>query len=181
MAAPAAAPVGSQHERGPAALVIGCSGGYGLAAVAAGLFGHAARTIGVCYERPATTRRSASAGWYRTAALARLAAAAGLSFEAINGDCFDPAFRAEVLDRVAVALGPLDVLIYSVAAPRRTDPRTGTVYHAAVKPIGAAYSARNVAFADGVVLREVDAGARDRRGDSRPPSRSWAGRTGRTG
>jgi enoyl-[acyl-carrier protein] reductase / trans-2-enoyl-CoA reductase (NAD+) len=147
--APAAA-----SERGPAALVIGCSGGYGLAAAAAGLFGHAARTMGVCYERPATARRSASAGWYRIAALARLADAAGLSFEAINGDCFDPAVRAEVLDRAALALGPIDVLIYSVAAPRRTDPHTGTVYHAAVKPIGAAYSARNVAFADGAVLRE---------------------------
>jgi enoyl-[acyl-carrier protein] reductase/trans-2-enoyl-CoA reductase (NAD+) len=141
-------------ERGPAALVIGCSGGYGLAAAAAGLFGHAARTIGVCYERPATARRSASAGWYRIGALTNLATEAGLSFEAINGDCFDPAVRAEVLDRAAVALGPIDVLIYSVAAPRRTDPQTGTVYHAAVKPIGAAYSARNVAFAGGIVLRE---------------------------
>jgi enoyl-[acyl-carrier protein] reductase / trans-2-enoyl-CoA reductase (NAD+) len=149
--APAAA-----SERGPAALVIGCSGGYGLAAAAAGLFGHAARTLGVCYERPATARRSASAGWYRIGELARLADAAGLSFEAINGDCFDPAVRAEVLDRAALALGPIDVLIYSVAAPRRTDPHTGTVYHAAVKPIGAAYSARNVAFADGAVLRESE-------------------------
>jgi len=149
VAAPAAA-----SQRGPAALVIGCSGGYGLAAAAAGLFGHAARTIGVCYERPATARRSASAGWYRIGALARLAAEAGLWFEPINGDCFDPAVRAQVLDRTAAALGPIDVLIYSVAAPRRTDPQTGTVYHAAVKPIGAAYSARNVAFADGAVLRE---------------------------
>jgi enoyl-[acyl-carrier protein] reductase/trans-2-enoyl-CoA reductase (NAD+) len=144
----------ASSERGLAALVIGCSGGYGLAAAAAGLFGHAARTIGVCYERPATARRSASAGWYRIGALASLATEAGLSFEAINGDCFDPAMRAKVLDRAAVALGPIDVLIYSVAAPRRTDPQTGTVYHAAVKPIGAAYSARNVAFADGIVLRE---------------------------
>jgi enoyl-[acyl-carrier protein] reductase/trans-2-enoyl-CoA reductase (NAD+) len=151
--AEASAPA-TASERGPAVLVIGCSGGYGLAAAAAGLFGHAARTIGVCYERPATARRSASAGWYRIAALAGLAAEAGLSFEAINGDCFDPAVRAEVLDRAAVALGPIDVLIYSVAAPRRTDPQTGTVYHAAVKPIGAAYSARNVAFADEIVLRE---------------------------
>jgi enoyl-[acyl-carrier protein] reductase / trans-2-enoyl-CoA reductase (NAD+) len=149
VAVPAAA-----SQRGPAALVIGCSGGYGLAAAAAGLFGHAARTIGVCYERPATARRSASAGWYRIGELARLAGEAGLWFEPINGDCFDPAVRAEVLDRAAAALGPIDLLIYSVAAPRRTDPQTGTVYHAAVKPIGAAYSARNVAFADGVVLRE---------------------------
>jgi enoyl-[acyl-carrier protein] reductase/trans-2-enoyl-CoA reductase (NAD+) len=140
---------------GPAALVIGCSAGYGLAAAVAGVFGYGARTIGLCYERPASARRSASAGWYRTAALARLAAADGLQFDPLNGDCFDPAVRAQVLDRVAASLGPVDVLIYSVAAPRRTDPRTGTVHHSAVKPIGAAYSARSVAFADGAVLRDV--------------------------
>jgi len=139
---------------GPRALVIGCSAGYGLAAVVAGLFGHDAGIIGVCYERAATSRRSASAGWYRTATLADRAAEAGLVFEAVNGDCFDPAVRAGVLSRAADVFGQVDILIYSVAAPRRTDPRTGTVYHSAVKPIGAAYQTRSVAFADGVVLRE---------------------------
>ena len=139
---------------GPAVLVIGCSAGYGLATTVAGLFGQRARTIGVCYERPPSARRSASAGWYRTIALAGQAAEAGMYFEAVNGDCFDPAVRAAVLDRAARALGPIDVLIYSVAAPRRTDPRTGTVHHSAVKPIGTSYTARNVAFADGAILRE---------------------------
>jgi enoyl-[acyl-carrier protein] reductase / trans-2-enoyl-CoA reductase (NAD+) len=139
---------------GPRALVIGCSAGYGLAATVAGLFGYGAAVMGLCYERPATARRSASAGWYRTAALASRAAAAGLVFEPVNGDCFDPAVRAAVLDRAAVILGDVDVLIYSVAAPRRTDPRSGAVYHSAVKPIGAPYRTRNVAVADGVVLRE---------------------------
>jgi len=141
--------------RGPTALVIGCSAGYGLASAVAGLFGYGARVIGLCFERSARVRRSASAGWYRVGRLADRAASAGLQFEAVNGDCFDPAVRAEVLDRVAAALGKVDVLIYSVAAPRRTDPRSGVVYHSAVKPVGAAYSARNVAFADGVVLREA--------------------------
>jgi enoyl-[acyl-carrier protein] reductase/trans-2-enoyl-CoA reductase (NAD+) len=140
---------------GPRVLIIGSSAGYGLASAVTGLFGYGARVHGLCYERPATARRSASAGWYRTATLAARAADAGLTFEPMNGDCFDPAVRAEVLDRAAAALGPIDILIYSVAAPRRTDPQTGTVYHSAVKPVGAAYGARNVAFADGVVLREV--------------------------
>jgi enoyl-[acyl-carrier protein] reductase/trans-2-enoyl-CoA reductase (NAD+) len=145
---------GSADSAGPRALVIGSSAGYGLAGAVTGLFGYGARVIGLCYEREASARRSASAGWYRTASLADRAAAAGLAFEPVNGDCFDPAVRAEVLDRAAAALGQLDILIYSVAAPRRTDPQTGTVYHSAVKPIGAAYQARNLAFADGVVLRE---------------------------
>ncbi len=136
-------------------LILGCSAGYGLAAAVAGLFGYGAQVIGLCYERPSTARRSASAGWYRTATLASRAAEAGLAFEPMMGDCFDPAVRAAVLDRAAARLGSIDMLIYSVAAPRRTDPLTGTVYHSAVKPIGAAYTARNVAFADGVVLREA--------------------------
>jgi enoyl-[acyl-carrier protein] reductase / trans-2-enoyl-CoA reductase (NAD+) len=140
---------------GPRVLIIGCSAGYGQAVAVAGLFGYGARVVGVCYERPATARRSASAGWYRTATLADRAAAAGLQFAAVNGDCFDPAVRADVLDQVVRRLGAVDVLIYSVAAPRRTDPVTGMVYHSVVKPIGGAYRARNVAFADGIVLREV--------------------------
>ena len=139
----------------PRALILGCSAGYGLAAAVAGLFGFGAQVIGLCYERPSTARRSASAGWYRTATLASRAVDAGLAFEPVMGDCFDPAVRAAVLDRAAAQLGSIDVLIYSVAAPRRTDPLTGTVHNSAVKPIGAAYTARNVAFADGVVLREA--------------------------
>jgi enoyl-[acyl-carrier protein] reductase / trans-2-enoyl-CoA reductase (NAD+) len=139
---------------GPRVLILGCSAGYGLAVAVAGLFGYGARVIGLCYERPATARRSASAGWYRTTTLTARAADAGLTFEPVSGDCFDPAVRAAVLDRAAAALGLIDVLIYSVAAPRRTDPHTGTTHYSAVKPIGAAYQARNIAFADGVVLRE---------------------------
>jgi enoyl-[acyl-carrier protein] reductase/trans-2-enoyl-CoA reductase (NAD+) len=144
---------GEARGSGRRALVVGCSAGYGLAAAVAGLFGYGASVIGVCLERTATPRRSASPGWYRTATLSARAADSGLVFEAVNGDCFDPAVRADVLNRVAALFGHVDVLIYSVAAPRRTDSRTGTVYRSAVKPIGAAYHSRNVAFADGVVLR----------------------------
>jgi enoyl-[acyl-carrier protein] reductase / trans-2-enoyl-CoA reductase (NAD+) len=152
----AARPIAAAPTRtGPRVLIIGCSAGYGLATAVSGLFGYRARLVGVCYERPATARRSASAGWYRTAALADRADAAGLLFSAINGDCFDPAVRADVLDRAVRLLGSVDVLIYSVAAPRRTDPVTGVVRYSVVKPVGNPYRARNVAFADGVVLREV--------------------------
>jgi enoyl-[acyl-carrier protein] reductase / trans-2-enoyl-CoA reductase (NAD+) len=149
------APADRRAAAAPRVLIIGCSAGYGLAATVAGLFGYGARVLGVCYERPATARRSASAGWYRIATLADRAAAAGLQFAAVNGDCFDPAVRADVLDRTARLLGGVDVLIYSVAAPRRADPVTGAVYHSVVKPVGHAYRARNVAFADGVALRDV--------------------------
>lgn len=152
-------PARAAADGGPGctALVVGCSAGYGLASTIAGLFGHRARTIGLCYERPATARRSASAGWYRTAALASQAAEAGLLFAPVNGDCFDPAVRAAVLDQVAATLGPIDVLIYSVAAPRRNDSQTGQVYHSAVKPIGASFRALTMAFTGGMppALREA--------------------------
>jgi enoyl-[acyl-carrier protein] reductase/trans-2-enoyl-CoA reductase (NAD+) len=140
---------------GPRALIIGCSSGYGLASAVAGIFGYRASVIGLCYERPATARRSASAGWYRTGTLA---SRAGGQFEPVNGDCFDPAVRAAVLDRAAARLGQVDVLIYSVAAPRRTDPLTGQTYQSAVKPIGASYRARNLTYAAGQppALREAE-------------------------
>ncbi len=142
---------------GPRTLIIGCSSGYGLAAAVAGVFGHGARTIGLCYERPSTARRSASAGWYRTGALTSRAGAAGTQFEPVNGDCFDPAVRAVVLDLAAKTFGQVDIMIYSVAAPRRTDQATGTTFQSAVKPIGAGYRARNLTFAAGQppALREA--------------------------
>jgi enoyl-[acyl-carrier protein] reductase / trans-2-enoyl-CoA reductase (NAD+) len=142
---------------GGAALIIGCSAGYGLAATVAALYGRRTPVLGLCFERPATQRRSASAGWYRVAALARRAQADGLDFEPVNGDCFDPDVRAAVLDRAAAKFGQVSTLIYSVAAPRRTDPATGSSYQSAVKPIGAAYSARSVTFGPGkpVTVKET--------------------------
>jgi enoyl-[acyl-carrier protein] reductase/trans-2-enoyl-CoA reductase (NAD+) len=134
---------------GEAVLIIGCSAGYGLAATAAALYGRRARVLGLCFERPATQRRSASAGWYRVAALAARAQADGLDFEPVNGDCFDPAVRSAVLDRVAAKFGQITTLVYSVAAPRRTDSATGATYQSAVKPIGQAYQARSLTFAEG--------------------------------
>jgi enoyl-[acyl-carrier protein] reductase / trans-2-enoyl-CoA reductase (NAD+) len=134
---------------GEAVLIIGCSAGYGLASAVAALYGGNARVLGLCFERPATHRRSASAGWYRVAALAGRAAADGLDFEAVNGDCFDPEVRSAVLDRIAARFGQIGTLIYSVAAPRRTDPGTGVTYQSAVKPVGEAYRARSLTFATG--------------------------------
>lgn len=142
---------------GQAVLIIGCSAGYGLAATAAALYGRHARVLGLCFERPATHRRSASAGWYRVAALAARAQADGLDFEPVNGDCFDPQVRSAVLDRVAAKFGQITTLVYSVAAPRRTDPATGATYQSAVKPINDAYQARSLTFAEGkpVSVREA--------------------------
>ncbi|MFE6748657.1 enoyl-[acyl-carrier-protein] reductase FabV [Kitasatospora purpeofusca] len=153
--APARVPDGD----GPVALVIGSSAGYGLAATVAGLKRAGVRGIAVSFEKAPTERRTATAGWYRTAATAELARAAGRDLVFLNGDAFsDP-----VKDRVAELLqerfgGRLDHLVYSVAAPRRTDPDTGTTYASVLKPIGGASRTSTLVFDDegGAEVREVE-------------------------
>ncbi|MFD4751681.1 enoyl-[acyl-carrier-protein] reductase FabV [Streptomyces sp. NPDC058426] len=132
---------------GPVALVIGSSGGYGLAATLAGLKRAGIRGIAVSFEKGPTARRSATAGWYRTAATAALARETGSDLVFLNGDAFSDAMKDEVADLVERRFGGrLDYLVYSVAAPRRTDPDTGTMYTSVLKPIGAPYRTKTLAF-----------------------------------
>jgi len=100
----------------------------------AGICGLGISGMGVSMERPANARRTASAGWYRTAATAELASARNAGFEFFNGDCFDPATKNAVLDHFGATYGPIDYLIYSVASPRRTDA-DGTTYQSVIKPL----------------------------------------------
>lgn len=138
------------------ALVIGSSSGYGLATTIAGLARYGIDGVGVSFEKAATARRTATAGWYRTAETASLAAELGRSWSFVTADAFADTTKAEVLDLVAERLGGIDHLIYSVAAPRRVDPRTGETYQSAIKAIGAAHTTKSLAF-DGSdpVLQEV--------------------------
>ncbi|WP_427890703.1 enoyl-[acyl-carrier-protein] reductase FabV [Kribbella sp. GL6] len=138
------------------ALVIGSSSGYGLATTIAGLARYGIDGIGVCFEKAATARRTATAGWYRTAETAALAAELGRSWTFVNADAFADTTKDEVLQLVADKLGKVDHLIYSVAAPRRTDPRTGETYQSVLKAIGAPHSTKSLAFEDGEpVLQEA--------------------------
>jgi enoyl-[acyl-carrier protein] reductase/trans-2-enoyl-CoA reductase (NAD+) len=140
------------------ALIIGSSAGYGLAATLAGLRRYGVQGVGVAFERP-PGRRTATAGWYRTIATAEVAAAAGSDFTFVNADAFADTTKDEVLDLLQERFGQLDVLVYSVAAPRRTDPRTGTTFQSVIKPLGAPSTTRTLEFdADGTPsLREVTA------------------------
>jgi enoyl-[acyl-carrier protein] reductase/trans-2-enoyl-CoA reductase (NAD+) len=143
---------------GPVALVIGSSAGYGLAATVAGLARHGIRGIGIGFERP-PGRRTATAGWYRTIATDAMARELGRDFSFLNADAFADSTKATVLDLIAERFGGLDHLIYSVAAPRRTDPRTGVTHQSVIKPLGAAHTTRTLEFdSDGTpALREVTA------------------------
>jgi enoyl-[acyl-carrier protein] reductase/trans-2-enoyl-CoA reductase (NAD+) len=129
-----------------AALVIGASAGYGLAAMIAGVARYGVEGVGVCFEKPATERRTGTAGWYRVIAMARLAEKAGAEVEFVNADAFADGTKAEVLDLIERRFGRLDYLIYSIAAPRRTDPDAGVTYTSVIKPIGAAHRTKTLVF-----------------------------------
>ncbi|MER8160196.1 enoyl-[acyl-carrier-protein] reductase FabV [Streptomyces sp. NPDC094472] len=153
--APATTPAGD----GPVALVIGSSAGYGLAATVAGLKRAGIRGIGICFEKAPTERRSATAGWYRTAATASLAGAAGRDMVFLNGDAFADSMKSHTGDLIKERFGGrLDYLIYSVAAPRRTDPDTGTTYASVLKPIGQPHRTKTLVFGDegAPEVREVE-------------------------
>lgn len=154
--APASSPGTKKADRRPVALIIGSSAGYGLAATIAGVRRHGIDGVGLCFERPATERRTATAGWYRTVATAGLAAKAGCDWSFANGDAFADETKEQVLDLLAKRFGGIDYLIYSVAAPRRTDPLTGQVHQSVIQPLGQGYSTKTLDFS-GVapVLKEV--------------------------
>jgi enoyl-[acyl-carrier protein] reductase / trans-2-enoyl-CoA reductase (NAD+) len=142
----------ADHGRRRVALVIGSSAGYGLAATVAGLVRHGISGLGICFEK-APGRRTGTAGWYRTAATAEIAAAAGSSFTFLNADAFADATKDEAAAILAAQYGPLDYLIYSVAAPRRTDPDTGITHSSVLKPLGQAATTRTLTFAtDGAAV-----------------------------
>lgn len=149
------APVGVPEGDGPVALVIGSSAGYGLAATLAGLKRAGIRGIAVSFEKAPTVRRTATPGWYRTAATASIARAAGRDLVFLNGDAFSDSMKDQVADLIEERFdGRLDYLIYSVAAPRRTDPTTGTTYASVLKPIGRANRTKTLVF-DGEGVPEV--------------------------
>ncbi len=132
-------------------LVIGSSTGYGLSSRIAAAFGANAATVGVFFERPGEADRTATAGWYNTAAFEKEANAAGLYARSFNGDAFSDAVKAEVIAAIKADLGKIDLIVYSLASPRRTDPKSGEVYKSVLKPVGETYTNKNLNTTTGVV------------------------------
>src|SRR6185295_8843983 len=125
-------------------LVIGASTGYGLASRIVPAFAGGAATLGVFFEKPGEEGRTASAGWYNSVAFERAARAAGLYARSINGDAFSDAIKTQVIDAIRADLGQVDAVIYSLASPRRTHPRTGVTHKSVLKPIGAPFTNKTV-------------------------------------
>ncbi|MFQ3223783.1 MAG: enoyl-[acyl-carrier protein] reductase/trans-2-enoyl-CoA reductase (NAD+) [Lentimonas sp.] len=117
-------------------LVLGSSTGYGLSSRIAAAFGYDAATFGVFFERPSTNGKPASAGWYNSVAFEKAANETGLYAKSINGDAFSNAVKAQAIAQIKEDLGQIDLVVYSLASPRRTDPETGETYKSVLKPIG---------------------------------------------
>jgi len=125
-------------KKGPrSVLVLGSSGGYGLSSRIVAAFGFQAPTLGVSLERSPCDKRLGSPGFYNNEAFDQAAKAAGLKAVTLQGDAFTDATKQLVVEAARThAFEPFDLVVYSLAAPVRTDPVTGTVYRTAIKPIG---------------------------------------------
>ncbi len=132
-------------------LVIGASTGYGLASRITATFGANAATLGVFFERPSEEGRSATPGWYNTIAFTRAARAAGLYAKNINGDAFSLDIKKQTLDLIRADLGQVDLVVYSLASPRRIHPATGIAHRSVLKPVGQSYSNKTVDTDKGIV------------------------------
>ncbi len=125
-------------------LIIGSSTGYGLASRITAAFGGGAATLGVFFEKPPTETRTASPGYYNSVAFHQRAAEAGLYARSLNGDAFSDEIKQRCIEIIKEDLGQVDLVIYSLASPRRTHPKTGVVHSSTLKPIGKAVTQRGV-------------------------------------
>lgn len=142
----------SAHKRPKKVLVIGSSTGFGLASRIAAAFGAGAATIGVFYEKAAVGKRTASAGWYNSAAFEHEAAEQGLYAKSVNGDAFSDQIKQQVIDLVKQDWqGNIDLVVYSIASPRRVHPKTQVVVNSVLKPIGDVYHNKTVDIVNGEV------------------------------
>jgi enoyl-[acyl-carrier protein] reductase/trans-2-enoyl-CoA reductase (NAD+) len=132
-------------------LVIGASTGFGIASRISAAFGSGAATIGVFFEKPASEGKLGTAGWYNSAAFEKEAHAAGLYAKSINGDAFSDEIKKQTIELIKKDLGQVDLVIYSLASPRRTHPKTGVQHASVLKPIDKPFTDKTVDFHSGVV------------------------------
>jgi enoyl-[acyl-carrier protein] reductase/trans-2-enoyl-CoA reductase (NAD+) len=132
-------------------LVIGASTGFGLASRITSAFGSGAGTIGVFFEKPPSEGKTATPGWYNSAAFETEAQKAGLYAKSINGDAFSNEVKQQTIDLIKADLGQVDMVIYSLASPVRMHPVTGVLHRSVLKPIGQTFSNKTVDFHTGLV------------------------------
>jgi enoyl-[acyl-carrier protein] reductase/trans-2-enoyl-CoA reductase (NAD+) len=134
-------------------LVIGASTGFGMASRISSAFGCDASTIGVFFEKPPTEGKTASPGWYNSAAFENQAHEAGLYAKSINGDAFSKEVKQQTIELIKADLGQIDLVIYSLASPVRMHPETGVLHRSTLKPIGSTFTNKTVDFHTGNVTQ----------------------------
>ncbi|WP_291115799.1 enoyl-ACP reductase FabV [Flavobacterium sp. UBA6135] len=134
-------------------LVVGASTGFGLASRISSAFGCDAATVGVFFEKPPAPGKTATPGWYNSAAFEKEATAAGLYAKSINGDAFSDEIKQQTLDLIKADLGQIDLVIYSLASPVRLHPKTGVLHRSVLKPIGQTFTNKTVDFHTGNVTQ----------------------------
>lgn len=140
------------HIDGPKnVLVIGASTGFGLASRITSAFGSGASTIGVFFEKPPADGKTASPGWYNSAAFQKEAKKAGIYAKSINGDAFSNEVKEKTIETIKNDLGKIDLIIYSLASPVRMHPVTGVLHRSVLKPIGNSFTNKTVDFHTGIV------------------------------
>jgi enoyl-[acyl-carrier protein] reductase/trans-2-enoyl-CoA reductase (NAD+) len=132
-------------------LVLGCSGGYGLASRIVAGFGCGAKTLGVSFEKSPTESKTASAGWYNNKAFEARAEQQGLYAKTLDGDAFSDALRDQVMDTIKADLGQIDLVVYSLASPVRQHPKTDELHRSAIKPLGEVLEIKTVHVEKGEV------------------------------
>ena len=143
-------------------LVAGCSTGYGLASRIAAAFGYRAATVGVSLEKPASETKPGTPGFYNNLAFEREARKAGLASVTLNGDAFSDAVKAQAVEAIRKAAGEagippkVDLFIYSLASPVRTDPKTGIMHRSVIKPIGKSFSGKTVDMMSGTITTSAE-------------------------
>jgi enoyl-[acyl-carrier protein] reductase / trans-2-enoyl-CoA reductase (NAD+) len=147
----------TSESRGPRAgmrnvLVIGASTGYGLASRIAAAWGFGARTLGIFFERPADGVKTASAGYYNTAAFHEFARRDGLFAASMNVDAFSDAAKAQAAQIIRKEMAPIDLVVYSLASPKRVHPRTGQVFNSTLKPVGKSFTNKTIDLDVGKVM-----------------------------
>ncbi len=139
-------------------LVIGSSTGYGLASRIVPAFSSGANTLGLFFEKPGTEKRTGTAGWYNSAAFEEIATKEGLFAKSLNGDAFSHKMKAKAVELIKNEMGPIDLVVYSLASPRRIDPDTGEDFRSVLKTTGGEYMNKNLNTDKGQI-EEITIGA----------------------
>lgn len=132
-------------------LVLGCSGGYGLASRIVAGMGYQANTLGISFEKAPAENKTASAGWYNNLAFERAAKKAGLYARTLDGDAFSDAMREQAAEVIRQDMGQIDLVVYSLASPVRQHPRTGVLHRSSIKPLGEVLDIKTVHVEKGEV------------------------------